>query len=379
MKNLSVYVHIPFCKSKCHYCDFRSFQNCGTDDIDEYMKDLNQEIDFYRDLGKTFVIDTLFIGGGTPSMVSSEVIAKVMKTLREIFSFSEDPEISIEGNPDTLSYDKMAHYYDLGINRLSMGLQSDNRKLLKTLGRIHTPEDFLESLEDARKIGYKNINGDLMFGLPGQSLKTFKSTLQWIEKLGISHISAYGLIINEETELARRIDQGIIPEPDEDLEVDMYDYLREFLPDKGYLHYEISNFAKPGFQCRHNRTYWENREYLGLGLGAHSSMGERRFFNAEDFGGYHQKIQAGETPVVGEEKLSNKERLQESLMLGLRLTEGVDLTVLEKRHKTLMDTHIMESIRGFTQKGLLESQHGRLRLTSKGLYLSNSVFREIIG
>jgi len=378
MKNLSVYIHIPFCKSKCYYCDFRSFQNCGTDDIEEYMKDLNREIDFYKDLGKTHVIDTIFIGGGTPSMVSSNKIAKVMEKLRDVFSFTERPEISIEGNPDTLTYDKTAHYYDLGINRLSMGLQCDNRKLLKMLGRIHTPEDFLESLDNARKIGFKNINGDLMFGLPGQSLKTFHSTLQWIEKLDISHISAYGLIINEETELARRINQGIISEPDEDLEVDMYDDLRRFLSEKGYQQYEISNFAKPGFQCRHNRTYWENREYLGLGLGAHSSMGDKRFFNAEDFSKYHQRIEAGEKPVIGEEKISDKERLQESLMLGLRLIEGVNLTALEKRHKTLVGNHIMESIREFMDQGLLESRRGRICFTAKGIYLSNSVFREII-
>jgi len=379
MKNLSVYIHIPFCKSKCYYCDFKSFQNCGTDDIEEYMKDLSQEIDFYKDLGKTHVIDTVFIGGGTPSMVSSEKIAKVMEKLREVFTFTREPEISIEGNPDTLTYDKMARYFEIGINRLSIGLQSDSRKLLKTLGRIHTPEDFLESLGNAREIGFKNINGDLMFGLPGQSLKTFHSTLQWIEQLDIPHISAYGLIINEETELARRINQGIISEPDEDLEVDMYEDLRDFLRKNGYQHYEISNFSKAGFQCRHNRTYWENKEYLGLGLGAHSSMGENRFFNAEDFSTYHQRIEAGEKPVIGEERITKKERLKESLMLGLRLIEGVDLTALEKRHKTLVDNHIMESLRGFIENGLLESQQGRIRLTEKGLYLSNSVFREIIG
>ncbi len=378
MKKLSVYVHIPFCKSKCHYCDFRSFQNCGTDDVEEYMEDLNQEIAFYRDLGQTHVIDTLFIGGGTPSMVPSQAIAKVMKGLREILSFTEYPEISIEGNPDTLTYDKMAHYHDMGINRLSMGLQSDNQKLLNTLGRIHSPEDFLESLENARKIGFNNINGDLMFGLPGQSLETFQNTLQWTRKLDIPHISAYGLMINEETELARRIDQGILPKPDEDLEVDMYDFLREFLPKKGYQHYEISNFAKPGFQCRHNRTYWENREYLGLGLGAHSSMGEQRFFNAEDFESYHQKIQAGEKPLSGVEVLSKKERLKESLMLGLRLTEGIDINYLENRHGIKVELPILNKILEFKKQGLLENHHNRLRLTPNGFYLSNSVFREII-
>ncbi len=379
MKNLSVYVHIPFCKSKCHYCDFRSFENCGTDDIEEYMGDLIKEMDFYRDLGKTYVIDTIFIGGGTPSMVSSEAIAKIMERLRKLFFFTEDPEISIEGNPDTLTYDKMDHYHKLGINRLSMGLQSDNRKLLKTLGRIHSPEDFLESVENARRIGFDNINGDLMFGLPGQSLKTFQHTLQWIAKLDIPHISAYGLIINEETELARRIDQRIIPEPDEDLEVDMYDHLREFLPGKGYQHYEISNFAKPGFQCRHNRTYWENREYLGLGLGAHSSMGEKRFFNAEDFKSYHQLIQAGEKPIAGVEVLSTKERLQESLMLGLRLTEGIDMNYLESLHGITVEHSLLMKIQEFKVQGLLKNDKGRLRLSSSGLYLSNSVFREIIG
>ncbi len=378
MKKLSVYVHIPFCKSKCHYCDFRSFQNCGTDDVEEYMEDLNQEIAFYRDLGQTHVIDTLFIGGGTPSMVPSQAIAKVMKGLREILSFTEYPEISIEGNPDTLTYDKMAHYHDMGINRLSMGLQSDNQKLLNTLGRIHSPEDFLESLENARKIGFNNINGDLMFGLPGQNLETFQNTLQWTRKLDIPHISAYGLMINEETELARRIDQGILPKPDEDLEVDMYDFLREFLPKKGYQHYEISNFAKPGFQCRHNRTYWENREYLGLGLGAHSSMGEQRFFNAEDFESYHQKIQAGEKPLSGVEVLSKKERLKESLMLGLRLTEGIDINYLENRHGIKVELPILNKILEFKKQGLLENHHNRLRLTPNGFYLSNSVFREII-
>ncbi len=379
MKNLSVYVHIPFCKSKCYYCDFRSFQNCSTDDIKEYMKDLLKEIEYYRDLGKSYVIDTLFIGGGTPSMVSSEFIVNVMERLGEIFYFVQFPEISIEGNPDTLTYDKMAHYYAAGINRISMGLQSNNQKLLKTLGRIHGSEDFLESLENAREIGFNNINGDLMFGLPGQSLKTFQNTLKWTEKLEIPHISAYGLIINEETELARKIDQGIIPEPDEDLEVDMYDYLRKFLQSKKYQHYEISNFARPGFQCRHNRTYWENREYLGFGLGAHSSMGEKRFSNAEDFRSYHHKIQSGEKPIAGVEILSDKDRLKESLMLGLRLTEGIDLKLLENRYETRLEDSILDKIQEFKSQGLLENHQSLLRLTPKGFYLSNSVFREIIG
>ncbi len=379
MKKLSIYIHIPFCKKKCHYCDFRSFQNCGTAEIEEYMKDLIKEIDLYRELGNTYLIDTLFIGGGTPSMVSSEAIGKVMEKLRSVFSFSEYPEISIEGNPDTLSYEKMAHYYDLGIHRLSMGLQSDDKELLKTIGRIHSYEDFLNSYENARKIGFRDLNVDLMFGLPGQSLETFQRTLTKVTTLEVPHISAYGLIINEETELARRIDMGMVPTPDEDTEVDMYDRLRESLYEKGYQHYEISNFAKPGFQCRHNRTYWENGEYLGLGLGAHSSMGNLRFFNEEDLGDYHKKLQAGEKPVAGEEVISNKERLKESLMLGLRLIEGVDLTLLEKRHKTLVDNHIMESLRAFMGKGLLETHQGRIRLTAKGYYLSNSVFREIIG
>ncbi|NBG87929.1 radical SAM family heme chaperone HemW [Isachenkonia alkalipeptolytica] len=378
MKKLSLYIHIPFCKKKCHYCDFRSFQNCGRDDIQEYMEDLSKEIDLYRHLGKVYVIDTLFIGGGTPSMVPVEGIAKIMKQLRRVFPFSEDPEISIEGNPDTLSYDKMARYYDLGIHRLSMGLQSENRELLKTIGRIHSAEDFLASLENARKIGYENINGDLMFGLPGQRLKTFQNTLQWVVNLNIPHISAYGLIINEETELARRINHGVLPEPDEDLEVDMYDFLRKFLPKKGYQHYEISNFAKPGFQCRHNRTYWENREYLGLGLGAHSSIGNRRFFNAEDFDSYHRMIQAEEKPLAGEELLSDRERLKESLMLGLRLREGIDMDYLEERYKTPVDDTVKQKLRGFEKKELIQTREGRLRLTSKGLYLSNSVFREIL-
>ncbi len=378
MKKLSLYIHIPFCKKKCHYCDFRSFQNCNNNDIREYLDDLCKEIDLYRDLGKTFIIDTLFIGGGTPSMVPGEGIAKIMKQLRRVFSFSEDPEISIEGNPDTLSYDKLARYYELGIHRLSMGLQSEKLQLLKALGRIHGPEDFLESLGNAREIGYNNINCDLMFGLPGQSMKDFEKTLGWVKKLDIPHISAYGLIVNEDTELARRISQGRVPEPDEDLEVDMYHFLRKFLYQGGYEHYEISNFSKPGFQCRHNRTYWENREYLGLGLGAHSSMGNRRFFNVEDFGGYHRMIQAGEKPLGGEEILSDRERLRESLILGLRLLEGVDIDYLAKRYKTPVENRIKRKLREFEKNELLQTCEGRLRFTSKGLYLSNSLFREIL-
>ena len=378
MKNLSVYIHIPFCKRKCYYCDFSSFQNCSHSDIDEYMKHLLREIELYRDLGKSYRIDTLFIGGGTPSMISSKWIEKLLFGIREVFSFTENPEISIEGNPDTLTYEKMAHYFELEINRLSIGLQSDDRKILKTLGRIHGFEDFLESLEDARRVGYKNINSDLMFGLPGQSLNTFQNTLVEVTKLKIPHISAYGLIINENTIIGERIEQGILPEPDEDVEVDMYNFLRKFLMDQGYEHYEISNFGKPGFQCRHNRTYWKNRNYLGLGLGAHSSMDGVRFYNLESFSSYHQKLQAGEKPIAGSQDISKEEQLRESLMLGLRLTEGIAISCLESRYKTNVEESVLNKFNEFTKLGLLETSGNRLRLTEKGFYLSNSVFREII-
>lgn len=378
MKKLSLYVHIPFCKKKCHYCDFRSFQNCDNDEIQRYMKGLSKEIDLYGNLGKTYMVDTLFIGGGTPSLLPASEISNILNNIRKVFPMSTEPEISIEGNPDTLTFEKLASYYELGIHRLSIGLQSEDRRLLKILGRIHGPEDFIESLETARKIGFKNINGDLMFGLPGQSLKIFQRTLRWIKRLDIPHISAYGLIINDGTMLAQNIRKGLVPEPDEDLEVDMYEFLRADLLDEGYQHYEISNFAKPGFQCRHNLTYWENREYLGFGLGAHSSMGNRRFSNVEDFKTYHRMIQRGEVPLASVEELSDRDRLLESLILGLRLRKGVDIGYLEKRYKIPLDQRLKEKFCEFEKQNLLETYKGRLRLSSKGLYLSNYVFREII-
>lgn len=368
-KELEIYIHIPFCVQKCAYCDFLS---APADEAvrEQYIDALKEEIRQQKSFGSEYKVISIFIGGGTPSILEGAQIAEILKEIRNYFAMEVDAEITIECNPGTLSEDKLSCYKKSGINRLSLGLQSADNQELKLLGRIHTYEEFLESFSLARKVGFGNLNVDLMSALPGQTKESWQETLRQVIALNPEHISAYSLIIEEGTPFYERYKPGGREEyllPDEDMERQMYYDTRDILGAAGYERYEISNYAKPGFECRHNLGYWERREYLGLGLGASSLIKGIRYQN-------HKKLSAylkGDYTHEEVQKLTRKEEQEETMFLGLRKAEGILLT------EELLEVY-KETLQRLQQKGLLLWEGGRVRLTDLGIDVSNYALAEFL-
>lgn len=363
-KSLGIYVHIPFCVQKCRYCDFLSAP-AGRDVQEKYIGKLLEEIDGYRELlGKTRT-DTVFFGGGTPSALDAEQIAKILEHLRAYGNLSEDAEISIEANPGTVTEEKLKIWKKAGINRISFGLQSADPEELRLLGRIHTWEEFEKNYHLARKCGYQNINVDLMSALPGQTVEKWKDTMQRVTALEPEHISAYSLIIEEGTPFADCY--GKHPEllPSEEEEREIYYETKRFLAEKGYERYEISNYARPGYECRHNLSYWERTDYLGLGLGAASLLGNVRKSNETELKRYLQGKFEGEQEI-----LTPAHAMEEYFFLGLRKIRGVDASPYEKFYA--------ETIEKLQKEGLLEKDGCRIRLTELGIDVSNYVLAEFL-
>lgn len=366
---LELYLHIPFCVKKCAYCDFLSAP------ADEsvragYVEALKGEIRRQKALGADRKVTSVFIGGGTPSILEGTQTAELLESVYDSFRIDTHAEITIECNPGTLTKDKLSCYRRQGVNRLSIGLQSTDNRELKMLGRIHTYEEFLESFSLARETGFGNLNVDLMSALPGQTRESWQKTLKQVLALKPEHISAYSLIIEEGTPFYDRFGPGAGEEyllPDEDTERQMYYDTRDMLEAEGYERYEISNYARPGFACRHNLGYWERREYLGLGLGASSLIGGVRYQN-------HRKLSAylaGDYSHEEVQRLTRKEIQEETMFLGLRKTEGVPLTEeLSKIYKEVFPR--------LEQQGLLLRENGRVRLTDLGIDVSNYVLAEFL-
>lgn len=381
MRPLQIYIHIPFCVKKCAYCDFLSFA-ADTETKHAYIRMLLREIEAWQDRGDTY-ISTVFFGGGTPSVLPAEDIAAVLAALRKKFPFEKDAEITVECNPGTLTKEKLHIYRQAGINRLSIGLQSAQEAELRLLGRIHTWEEFLESLQLARAEGFENINVDLMSALPEQHQKTWRNTLEKVLALAPEHISAYSLIIEEGTpfyeryrkEVQRR-ERGDACEilPSEEEERDMYWLTEKMLKERGYARYEISNYALPGFACRHNCGYWERREYRGFGLGAASLMDHMRFANTTDLRRYLAGSWTGEAP----QQLTRREEMEETMFLGLRMREGVSFAHFYETFGVEMETVYGEVLRKLEQQGLLERTKEAVLLTERGTDISNYVFAEFL-
>ena len=365
MKPLEIYVHIPFCVKKCNYCDFLSAP-ASREARQGYIESLCGQIRSYADAAKAYGVVSIFIGGGTPSLLTGRQIAAVFGAVRETFSVEEDAEITIEMNPGTVSREKLKAYRDVGINRLSIGLQSADDEELKTLGRIHTFADFLETYRMARAEGFGNINVDLMSAIPGQTVESYTRTLRRTVALSPEHISAYSLIIEEGTpffalygEGAGEHDEygrGFPPLPDEDSERQMYYDTKRILGEYGYHRYEISNYAKPGYACRHNLGYWNRTEYLGFGDGAASLMDHKRWVT-------------GGTP----EELSREDEMEEYMFLGLRKMEGVSKTEFKRLFNVSMDSAYGKVLADMEDKDLLEQAGDFVRLTEKGIDVSNYV------
>ncbi len=372
MKSLSLYIHIPFCLSKCYYCDFLSFTNME-EKVEGYIDSLLKELNLYKEELRDYTIKTIFIGGGTPTSIEASYIFKVLNFIYNNFNLREDPEITIEGNPGTLDRDKVEIYKNAGINRYSLGLQSLDDDLLKSIGRTHSSKDFYASYNLLRDMGIDNINVDLIFGLPGQSLNHVVDTLNKIIDLGVDHISYYGLILEEGTHLYNLYDQGKISLPSEDEEREMYHRGCKILKEKGYIHYEISNFALENSQCQHNLVYWDLEAYIGLGLSSHSSFNGKRFWNTSDISLYIEKLNKNILPIDGQETIDRVTEISEFCILGLRKIKGIDKIQFKKRFKVEIENLYGDIINKHEENALIENQANFIRLTSRGLDLSNIV------
>lgn len=379
-RKLELYIHIPFCVKKCAYCDFLSGP-ASRERIEEYIQALKKEIESYRKFAEDYEVSTVFFGGGTPSLLSSEQMEMIMGAIKHIFLLQENAEITMEANPGTVTEERLKAYKKAEINRLSFGLQSAKNEELTILGRIHTFEEFLESYEIARKAGFSNINVDLITAIPKQTLESWEETLTTIIELEPEHISAYSLIVEEGTPFAELYgEDGKWEEmlPDEEEERNMYRKTEEMLQRAGYHRYEISNYAKRGYECRHNLGYWDRTEYLGLGLGASSFLNQTRFHNTEDMERYLKNAKEHENIHEEIEHLKVQEQMEEFIFLGLRKMKGIAETEFAEAFGTDIWECYGKNIRRVIQNGLLEQENGYLRLTKKGIDVSNYVFAEIL-
>ena len=377
-KELELYLHIPFCVSKCKYCDFLSAPS-GEEQRQIYVERLCRRIRYWSDVihNYGYEIVSIFVGGGTPSILTETQITQVFEAVRESLPIREDAEITLEMNPGTDVKDKLPVYRKLGINRLSMGLQSADNEELKRLGRIHTYEDFRQVYQWAREVGFTNINVDLMSAIPGQTLESYEGTLRKVADLKPEHISAYSLIIEEGTPFYERYGDGRHAEelPDEDTERQMYVRTREILEDYGYHRYEISNYAKDGYECRHNLGYWDRREYLGLGAGASSLMDHIRWKEPDYIGPSTGQVLEEREDFT---RLSRKDEMEEFMFLGLRKINGVSEQDFYKSFKVSMDEVYKDNIENLIKEGLLVREKDRIRLTDRGLDLSNYAMSQFL-
>ena len=332
--NFGVYIHIPFCKKKCNYCDFISF--CNKDNlIEEYIECLKKEIKKFNFLNKN--VTTIYLGGGTPSYINSKFIVDILNLLKEKLKSNKTPfydlEITIEVNPGTVTREKLEMYKKVGINRLSIGLQETNNNLLKQIGRIHTFEDFLETYNLAKKVGFNNINVDLMIALPNQKISDIKESLEKIVSLKPNHISVYSLIIEEGTLIEKQVNQGKLKLPSEEEERNLYWYVKNFLEISGYNHYEISNFAKKGQESKHNLNCWNQEEYIGFGLASHSYVNKTRFCNISNLEKYIENVKNNDFDKnrIIEEKQTIEDEKKEFMMLGFRKIEGVSISKFKEK------------------------------------------------
>ena len=379
--NFGIYIHIPFCKRKCSYCDFISFSNKDTL-IKNYLEALRKEIEEF-DFSK-YNVTTIYLGGGTPSYIKEEYIKKILDLLKEKLVASktswEDLEITIEVNPGTVTKEKLEIYKEVGINRLSIGLQSTNDSLLEQIGRIHKFEDFLDTYNLAKKIGFDNINVDLMIALPNQTIKDIKESLEKIVDLNPNHISVYSLIVEEGTLLEKQINDGKMKLPSDEEERRMYWYVKDFLELHGYKHYEISNFSKEGKESKHNLNCWNQEEYVGFGVAAHSYIDGIRFCNTSNLEEYIDNINNNnlDKNKEVEERQKKEDEEKEFMILGFRKIEGVDISKFKEKFGKNPIFLFRKELDKLVSEGLIKVDLNNIRLTNKGLDLANLVFEEFV-
>ncbi|MBC1428436.1 oxygen-independent coproporphyrinogen III oxidase [Listeria seeligeri] len=373
----AVYIHIPFCEHICYYCDFNKVFLEGQP-VDEYVDLLIKEMQITAMNKQMEPIDTVFVGGGTPTTLNEAQIAKLCTAIQEIFPMKEEVEFSFEANPGDLSVAKVQTMKDYGVNRISMGVQSFNNDLLKKIGRIHTVKDVYQSVENMRTVGFENVSIDLIFSLPGQSEEDFQDTLNQALALDLPHYSAYSLIIEPKTIFYNLMQKGKLFLPGQDAEANMYDLLLVEMEKHGRKQYEISNFAKEGFESKHNITYWSNEHYYGFGAGAHGYIGNTRYSNFGPIKKYMEPLQENKLPVFQQKELTLKEKMEEEMFLGLRKVSGVSKAGFQRKFGQDLDATFQNAIQKTMAKGWLENNEENVALTRNGRFLGNNVFQEFL-
>lgn len=379
MKNISLYIHIPFCVKKCQYCDFLSFSDCPSVRQEAYFSQLLKEIEYYREIAKEYRVVSVFIGGGTPSILGYGLVERLFHKLYSVWQIESGAEITIECNPGTLDARKLTEYRTCGINRLSLGLQSADNRELKQLGRIHNYEQFVANYMLAREAGFRNINVDVMAALPGQTLRSLGRTLAKVIELDPEHLSVYSLIVEENTPLSQS-PELLAELPSEGEERRMYAYTGTVLKSMGYERYEISNYARPGFACRHNQVYWTGGEYLGLGLGSASYWGGTRFENTRDMQEYLSEWKNGDINEIRRNQVADtmQSRMEEFMFLGLRLMQGISREEFVRRFQIPIEEVYGKVITSYVEQGYLTWQGEYLRLTEKGIDVSNHIMADFL-
>ncbi|MEW6141880.1 MAG: radical SAM family heme chaperone HemW [Chloroflexota bacterium] len=400
-ETLGLYVHVPFCRARCRYCDFNSYDEISYF-VPAYLSALEGETRLWSPLLTTYSFSTVYIGGGTPTILNSQQLTRLVQVLRESFNVSQEVEITVEANPESISGPVLHSLNSIGVNRLSIGIQSFIDSELKILGRPHTAADALRAYRTARETGFENVNIDLIYGLPYQTLLDWHNTVGQAVSLHPEHLSLYALTLEPQTPLAQTIARGLLPEPDTDLAARMYQLAEGVLADAGYHHYEISNWALTGRECRHNVNYWKNGEYIGLGAGAHSHLMSCRFANVDSPFEYECRLRQHECnppegllkeflvempwqalassgwPVAAFERLDRATVVSDLLMLGLRLTDGIDMTSLLSHLNRSIELACKDEISRLTADGLIENRGQVIKLSARGRLLSNEVFVRLL-
>lgn len=373
----SVYLHIPFCEKICYYCDFNKVF-IKNQPVDEYLQTMAIEMKNTIERFQDKRMKTIYVGGGTPTSLNVKQLDVFLHSICSHFIFADPFEFTFEANPGNVDEEKLRLLKDFGVNRLSIGVQAFQQTLLERIGRDHTEKDIYTMIETARKVGFDNISIDLMFGLPSQTVSMFEESIQKAIALNVEHISAYSLQLEPKTIFYNEMNKGKLKLPSEDVEAEMFQLLINRLTEHHFIQYEISNFAKPGKESKHNLTYWNNDEYYGIGAGAHSYIDGVRRRNAGPLKHYMKRIQDTGFPYIEEIHLSEQEQMEEELFLGLRKLDGVSISKFEQKFKRRMNEIYGEIIEDLISRGLLEKNGDRVRLTDKGVFLGNEVFQAFL-
>jgi len=373
-----MYIHIPFCHQICFYCDFNKvfFKD---QPVDAYIESIGKELALWKQEGALdHPLETVFLGGGTPTALTPEQLERLLELIHQYVPMAKDVEWSSEANPDELTREKMEVLYNGGVNRLSMGVQTFDQDLLKRLGRTHANDDVLRAVETAREVGFSNISFDLMYGLPGQTMAQWDETLERAFAFNMPHFSAYSLIIEPKTVFYNLMVKGKLNTVTEDLEGDMYERLMDEMEKHGLHQYEISNFAKPGHESRHNLLYWDNEEYIGVGAGAHGYVNGIRYSNHGPLKKYMEPLETGMRPVLDATDVSVKAQMEEEMFLGLRKTAGVNMAHFEEKFGSPLEQVYGEILQNEKTKGNLAVERGYVKLTQKGRFVGNEVFEQFL-